>query len=74
MIEVSTKKVSIGPEGYLLVILTTVLITLKLTHTIDWSWLFVFAPLWMPMLFALVMFTLVLVFILCLFVFALIFG
>lgn len=29
-------------------LLLVVFITLKLTHTIDWSWWWVFAPLWIP--------------------------
>lgn len=29
-------------------LLAIVFITLKLTHVIDWSWLWVLAPLWIP--------------------------
>lgn len=29
-------------------LLAIVFITLKLTHFIEWSWLWVLAPLWMP--------------------------
>ena len=28
--------------------LTLIFITLKLTHVIDWSWVWVLAPMWMP--------------------------
>ena len=28
--------------------LTLIFITLKLTHVIDWSWMWVLAPMWMP--------------------------
>lgn len=36
-------------------ILALIFITLKLTHFIDWSWLWVLAPLWIPLAFAAVM-------------------
>jgi len=29
-------------------ILTIVFVVLKLTHNIDWSWLWVLSPLWIP--------------------------
>lgn len=29
--------------------LTLIFITLKLTHVIDWSWAWVLAPLWIPL-------------------------
>ncbi len=29
--------------------LTTLLIILKMTDTIDWSWLWVLAPIWLPL-------------------------
>ena len=36
-------------------ILTIVFIVLKLTETIDWSWWWVFSPLWISALFAIFM-------------------
>jgi hypothetical protein len=33
--------------------LALLFIALKLTHTIDWSWWWITAPLWMPLAFAL---------------------
>lgn len=29
--------------------LTLIFITLKLTHVIDWSWVWVLAPMWIPL-------------------------
>lgn len=29
--------------------LTLIFITLKLTHVIDWSWVWILAPLWIPL-------------------------
>lgn len=37
-------------------LLLVVFITLKLTHTIDWSWWWVFAPLWIPLAIVAVLF------------------
>lgn len=37
-----------GGVGFLGV-LTIVFITLKLTHTIDWSWWWVLSPFWIPL-------------------------
>ena len=34
--------------GLLEILLTVLFVTLKLTHVIDWSWWWVFAPLWLP--------------------------
>jgi hypothetical protein len=31
-------------------VLFLIFLTLKLTHNIDWSWWWVFAPLWIPLL------------------------
>lgn len=36
-------------------ILTLIFITLKLTGTIGWSWLWVLAPMWIPLSFMLAM-------------------
>ena len=41
-------------------LLTIVFITLKLTDHIDWSWWWVLAPLWMPILLIIVIFVLIL--------------
>lgn len=35
-------------------ILTLIFVTLKLTGYIDWAWLWVLGPLWMPTIFAIV--------------------
>lgn len=43
----STTASSSGGIGFL-GLLTIVFITLKLTNFIDWSWLWVLAPLWIP--------------------------
>lgn len=40
-------------------LLTIVLITLKLTHVIDWSWVWVLAPLWIGLAFALGIFAII---------------
>jgi hypothetical protein len=40
-------------------LLTIVFITLKLTGYIDWSWWLVFAPMWIPLAFVLVVLILV---------------
>ena len=41
------------------VVLTIVFIVLKLTHTIDWSWWWVFSPEWIVLGFAGIMFMIV---------------
>jgi hypothetical protein len=43
----------IGLSGCLFLIF----LTLKLTHFINWSWWWVTAPLWIPVVFAIVLFT-----------------
>ena len=35
-------------DHWFLGVLFLILMTLKLTHVIDWSWLWVTAPLWIP--------------------------
>lgn len=40
--------------GILLPLLTVLFIYLKLTGTIDWSWLWVLSPIWIPIVIALV--------------------
>lgn len=44
-----TKKESTGGVGFL-GLLTIVFIVLKLTNNIHWSWWWVLAPIWMPIL------------------------
>ncbi len=40
--------VEIGQGGSLLFVVTIVFFVLKVTNTVDWSWWWVFAPLWIP--------------------------
>ena len=42
------KKVSInfGGGGF---ILSIIFLVLKLTHVIDWEWIWIFAPVWIPL-------------------------
>ena len=47
-----TIKVSIG--GLFSTLLAVAFIVLKLCHVIEWSWLWVLAPLWIPIALALV--------------------
>jgi len=44
MSEKTTPPISIGVPG----LLTLIFIVLKLTHSIDWSWWWITAPLWIP--------------------------
>ena len=44
--KIIVKQSSIGFFG----LLTIVLIVLKLTNLINWSWLWVFSPIWIPIL------------------------
>ena len=53
--------------GLLEILLTVVFVVLKLTHFIDWSWWWVFAPLWLPV-------AVVVVIVLLIIIFAAIFG
>ena len=46
----------------ILQLLTLLFVALKLTHTIDWSWLWVLAPLWMGIAVPLALVILVLLF------------
>lgn len=41
-----TLSISLTPQP--LVLLTILFVALKLTNHIDWSWLWVLAPLWLP--------------------------
>lgn len=36
-------------------VLTTIFVVLKLTHLINWSWWWVFAPIWIPILIVIVL-------------------
>ena len=47
--------IQIGLPG----ILTTVFIGLKLTNNIDWSWWWVFSPLWISIILGLILFAVV---------------
>lgn len=47
--------IQIGLPG----ILTTVFMVLKLTNNIDWSWWWVFSPLWISILLGLILFAVV---------------
>ena len=42
--------------------LTIAFIVLKLTHLIEWSWLWVLSPIWIPIAFALLMFVIAKIF------------
>lgn len=42
------KTKGMGCGDVLLLILTAVFVTLKVTHVITWSWWLVFAPIWIP--------------------------
>lgn len=55
----SSKVESSGGIGFC-GLLTIVFITLKLTHTIDWSWLWVLSPLWIPFALVLLIFLIIL--------------
>lgn len=54
-----SKTIQIGPSG--LTILTIVFVLLKVYGKIDWSWWWVFAPLWLPLIIVLLIFALALV-------------
>ena len=43
-------------------ILTVIFIALKLTHFIDWSWLWVFSPLWISAIIGLVVLGIITIF------------
>jgi hypothetical protein len=43
------KDISIRFSGLLTTLLTVLFIGLKLTNYINWSWLWVLSPLWIPM-------------------------
>lgn len=54
------QKVKRGGMGTLSV-LTLILIVLKLTGLIDWSWVWVLSPVWIPGLFFAVVFAIILI-------------
>lgn len=54
------QKVKRGGMGTLSV-LTLILIVLKLTGLIDWSWVWVLSPVWIPGLFFAVIFAIILI-------------
>lgn len=37
-------------------VLTIIFVVLKLLHVINWSWIWVFSPVWIPMIFWLLIF------------------
>ena len=41
------KKISINFGGYFT--LSIIFLVLKLTHVIDWAWVWIFAPVWIPL-------------------------
>lgn len=49
--ETKTTSSGIGLTGLVFI----VFLVLKLTHVIDWSWLWVTAPLWIPLAIALIL-------------------
>ena len=50
----SVKKVKYESGGILCPLLTTLFVGLKLTGHIDWSWIWVLSPLWIPFAIALI--------------------
>lgn len=55
------ESVNVNVGGLLSTLLTVAFIVLKLCHVIEWSWLWVLAPLWIPLAFALAILVIVLV-------------
>ena len=49
MIKMSDNKNVNVQGGWFLPVLALIFITLKLTEVIDWDWLWVLAPLWIPL-------------------------
>lgn len=57
----NSKEIMVSPpkgSGNGMFTLFTILLILKLTDTIDWSWWWITSPLWMPILILFVMFIL----------------
>lgn len=50
--------------GFFCGLLTVAFIVLKLTGFIDWSWLWVLAPIWIPVAFYLILFLVILIIVL----------
>ena len=40
------KKISINISGFTI---TLIFLILKLTHVIDWAWIWIFSPIWIPL-------------------------
>ena len=53
--------VNVNVGGLFTTLLAVAFIVLKLCHVIEWSWLWVLAPLWIPLAFALSILIIVLV-------------
>jgi len=51
-----------GALELLIVLLTVVFITLKLTEVIDWSWRWILAPIWIPIVLVLILVILAILF------------
>lgn len=45
------KKISINISGFTI---TLIFLILKLTHVIDWAWIWIFSPIWIPLAIGLV--------------------
>lgn len=48
------KQIIVGSIQVLIILLTVLFTILKLCNVLAWSWLWVLAPLWMPILFILI--------------------
>jgi membrane protein YdbS with pleckstrin-like domain len=47
----------VGSSGISLgLLLTIIFVILKLTHVVDWNWWWIFAPLWLPVVFVAIIF------------------
>lgn len=50
------KTTTISVQGLFSTLLTIAFIVLKLCHVIDWSWVWVLAPLWIPLVLVILIF------------------
>lgn len=50
----SNNRHKISLEGAWVLLFTLLFVTLKLTHQVEWSWLWVLSPLWIPIAFVLI--------------------
>ena len=57
----SNAKRKIGGLGLFLVLLTAGLVVLRILEVIMWSWIWVFAPLWIPLILAIILLALLLI-------------